>query len=573
MKKMYKIILPLLLFLVVFNVKAASASIYISSTSSVYNGNDISVSIVINNVNVPGGIVGVGGNINYDTSYFDLVSASPATSPYAFKSTNSTGYARFAGQDFTNEAGIKSTTTIVTYVFRAKKLGNTTFRLTDVELSAPDGSIVSSSVSNKPVSIVEPPSSNNNLSSLSVNVGGLSPAFSQGNTNYSVTVESDVASIDISATPADGGARVEGTGTKGLNYGNNTLGVKVTAPSGATKTYTITVNRKDNRSTNNNLANLSISGASLDQSFDPNNTNYTAKVPYETETANINATPQDGKARVSISGNSGLVSEETSNVSVTVYAENGAAKTYTIAVTRGKDPNKILATDNHLRKLEASIGILSPVFDPEKENYVIYLPYEVDSISFNAIVSDSRYGVLNIDAPDKLVPGIANVFKFSVTAEDESVKTYTVVVKRAINPETETSSDTYLESIKLNNGELLYTNGKVVKDFNREIKKYFYKKNKGFTYEAIPEDPNAAVTTVIDGSSIQFIVEAPNGEFSIYTLDLYGSYNNIYKNILFFILGLICGITGSVLVKKIKDKKSSKPKEEVKKDKKKKDDE
>ena len=571
MKKLYRFILPFLLFVLIPNVNAASASIQVSSNSSVYNGSNITVSVVISNVNVNGGIVGVGGFLNYDTSYFDLVSASPTTSPYAFKTTNTPGSSKIAGQDFTNEVGIKSTTTIVTYVFKAKKIGNSVFRLSDIELSGADSGIVPPTISNKTVAITEPPSSNNNLSSLSVSVGSLNPGFSKGNTGYSVSVDSNVTSIEIRATAEDGGARVEGTGTKGLNYGNNTLGIRVIAPSGAEKVYTITVNRKDDRSGNNNLSSLSINGATLEPAFDPNNTSYQAKVPYETETAQINANPADGKARVSVSGNSGLVSEETSNVSVTVTAENGATKTYTIAVTRGKDPNKVLATDNYLRKLEPSIGILSPVFDPEKENYVIYLPYEVDSISFDAKVSDSRYGVLNIDAPDKLVPGIANVFKFSVTAEDESVRTYKVVVKRAINPETETSSDTYLESIKLNNGKLLYTNGKVVTDFNKEIKKYYYKKTNDFSYEATPEDPNAAVTTVVDGSSIQFIVEAPNGEFSIYTLDLYGNYSNMFINILLFILGVVCGIGGKKLYNKIKENKSSKPKED-KKDKKKKDD-
>ncbi len=562
MKKLYKFILPFLLFVLIPNVKAADVTFQISG-GSVYIGNSTNITVKMisntrNNIITFEGEFGVS-----DSSCLRINSVSSS-----LLSPNGTRVAVVDGSG----RGWGSGTTIAT--INVTGLKNCTGRVTmnGIIAGTLDGG-VSAAASSGNISVTTPPSSNNNLASLTVNVGGLNPGFSQANTNYSVSVDSNVTSIDISASPADGGARVEGTGNKGLNYGNNTFGIKVTAPSGAVKTYTITVNRKDNRSGNNNLASLSINGASLDQPFDPNNTNYSAKVPFEIETASINANPADGKARVSVSGNSGLISEETSNVSVTVTAENGASKTYTIAVTRGKDPNKVLSTDNHLRKLEPSIGILSPVFDPEKENYVIYLPYEVDTISFNAKVSDSRYGILNVDAPDKLVPGIANVFRFSVTAEDESVKVYTVVVKRAINPETETSSNTYLESIKLSNGELLYTNGKVVTDFNKEIKKYFYKKNNDFTYEATPEDPNAAVTTVKDGSSIQFIVEAPNGEFSIYTLDLYGSYSNIFMNILLFILGMVCGIGAKELYKKYKDNKSSKPKEEkVKKDKKKKDD-
>ena len=560
MKKLYKFILPFLLFVLIPNVKAADVTFQISG-GSVYIGNSTNITVRMNS--------NIGNIITFEGEFG--VSDSSCLKINSINSSFGTNGNRIAAVDGSGR-GWGSGTTIAT--INVTGLKNCTGRVTmNGVLAGTLSGGVSAVASSSNISVTTPPSSNNNLASLTVNVGGLNPGFSQANTNYSVSVDSNVTSIDIDASPADGGARVEGTGNKGLNYGNNTFGIKVTAPSGAVKTYTITVNRKDNRSGNNNLASLSINGASLDQPFDPNNTNYSAKVPFEIETASINANPADGKARVSVSGNSGLISEETSNVSVTVTAENGASKTYTIAVTRGKDPNKVLSTDNHLRKLEPSIGILSPVFDPEKENYVIYLPYEVDTISFNAKVSDSRYGILNVDAPDKLVPGIANVFKFSVTAEDESIKVYTVVVKRAINPETETSSNTYLESIKLSNGELLYTNGKVVTDFNKEIKKYFYKKNNDFTYEVTPEDPNAAVTTVKDGSSIQFIVEAPNGEFSIYTLDLYGSYSNIFMNILLFILGMVCGIGAKELYKKYKDNKSSKPKEEkVKKDKKKKDD-
>ena len=560
MKKLYKFILPFLLFVLIPNVKAADVTFQISG-GSVYIGNSTNITVRMNS--------NVGNIITFEGEFG--VSDSSCLKINSINSSFGTNGNRIAAVDGSGR-GWGSGTTIAT--INVTGLKNCTGRVTmNGVLAGTLSGGVSAVASSSNISVTTPPSSNNNSASLTVSVGGLNPGFSQANTNYSVSVDSNVTSIDIGASPADGGARVEGTGNKGLNYGNNAFGIKVTAPSGAVKTYTITVNRKDNRSGNNNLASLSINGASLDQPFDPNNTNYSAKVPFEIETASINANPADGKAKVSVSGNSGLISEETSNVSVTVIAENGASKTYTIAVTRGKDPNKVLSTDNHLRKLEPSIGILSPVFDPEKENYVIYLPYEVDTISFNAKVSDSRYGILNVDAPDKLVPGIANVFKFSVTAEDESVKVYTVVVKRAINPETETSSNTYLESIKLSNGELLYTNGKVVTDFNKEIKKYFYKKNNDFTYEVTPEDPNAAVTTVKDGSSIQFIVEAPNGEFSIYTLDLYGSYSNIFMNILLFILGMVCGIGAKELYKKYKDNKSSKPKEEkVKKDKKKKDD-
>ena len=59
---------------------------------------------------------------------------------------------------------------------------------------------VSAVASSSNISVTTPPSSNNNLASLTVSVGGLNPGFSQANTNYSVSVDSNVTSIDIGAS-------------------------------------------------------------------------------------------------------------------------------------------------------------------------------------------------------------------------------------------------------------------------------------------------------------------------------------------------------------------------------------
>lgn len=91
-------------------------------------------------------------------------------------------------------------------------------------------------------------SPNTCLNSLSVSGGSLTPTFNKFTLNYDVTVENSVSSITINAAAIDGGAKVSGTGNHSLNVGNNAIGIKVTAPNGNVRTYTVNVNRKSGSS-------------------------------------------------------------------------------------------------------------------------------------------------------------------------------------------------------------------------------------------------------------------------------------------------------------------------------------
>lgn len=88
-------------------------------------------------------------------------------------------------------------------------------------------------------------SSNANLSALSLSAGTLSPRFSASRTSYTVAVKNSVTECKIYATAADSGAKVEVSGDATLKIGKNTRTVTVTAPSGAQKVYTITINRSE----------------------------------------------------------------------------------------------------------------------------------------------------------------------------------------------------------------------------------------------------------------------------------------------------------------------------------------
>jgi sugar lactone lactonase YvrE len=93
---------------------------------------------------------------------------------------------------------------------------------------------------------------NPNLSALVINSATISPSFNTGTIDYTASASSSTASVDITPTLADTTSAITYNGspvTSGaaktilLNNGANIIAFVVTAPAGATKTYTITVTK------------------------------------------------------------------------------------------------------------------------------------------------------------------------------------------------------------------------------------------------------------------------------------------------------------------------------------------
>lgn len=88
-------------------------------------------------------------------------------------------------------------------------------------------------------------STDNNLKTLTVSEGKLSPEFKKSTTSYSVEVCDDIESITIKGVANDTKAKVSGDGTKILDLGENNFNVLVTSESGKVKTYSISVYVKE----------------------------------------------------------------------------------------------------------------------------------------------------------------------------------------------------------------------------------------------------------------------------------------------------------------------------------------
>ena len=185
-------------------------------------------------------------------------------------------------------------------------------------------------------SVAPPPSGNANLSGLSCGSYALSPSFSAGTTEYSVTVPYDVSRLPLDYSAADGGANVSVSGNQ-LSVGVNTVVLTVTAANGATRRYTISVTRQPDPtatlSSDADLADLTPSEGKLTPAFAPNITEYAVYVPYETTKLSLSATAKDSKAQ-GVTQPDAALKQGDNVLTVTCTAEDGTTRDYTVHVVR-----------------------------------------------------------------------------------------------------------------------------------------------------------------------------------------------------------------------------------------------
>ncbi len=100
---------------------------------------------------------------------------------------------------------------------------------------------------------------------------------------------------------------------------------------------TITIKPVPEASSDCNLKGLAIEGGALTPEFNANTTEYSANVDFAVNSLAVTALKNHNGASVYVAGNDALVVGE-NTITVTVTAENGAKKVYTIKVTKGKNP-------------------------------------------------------------------------------------------------------------------------------------------------------------------------------------------------------------------------------------------
>lgn len=191
----------------------------------------------------------------------------------------------------------------------------------------------------------EAPKSNNaNLKTLNVvsdddSEVALSPKFDSLVYEYEATVPSTVKTIAINATMEDSKANmvISNNVNDELTPGeNNKITVTVTAEDGTKKAYVINVKREA-LTADATLQSLSIKEC---KSFElkPDKFTYTVKVKKSVKELTLDYVLSDENSSVEIEGNENL--KDGSKVKITVTAEDGTKKVYTLTISKEQETTK-----------------------------------------------------------------------------------------------------------------------------------------------------------------------------------------------------------------------------------------
>lgn len=435
-------------------------------------------------------------NIIYSASDFTLTSIVPATN----WTSNSTSLLNLSNANYGEGEGLVEEVMIATLKFKVSaspSYGEKIIKINGFDLTK------------ESTDTVRIYSTNSALKSLTV--AGIDFEFSSNTKVYSL--ETTKSSISINAIPYDSRAiLVSGYGSRvvNLNYGSNPIQIIVKAENGSTSTYTLNVTRKDQRSSNNYLASLSISEGTLSPNFNKNTLVYQSSVSNNVNSVTINASLESETASFvsdygprTVSLQNGL-----NSFSLQVKAENGTTKIYTINII--KIEKKV---NNYLKSITLSNGNI--VFDKNKLQYNINVLYNVLEMNVIAIPEDEKSKV-EVVGNKSLVLG-ANTFTIKVTSESGSVLTYTIVVNR-LEEGRELSSNNYLEELIISNYPI---------DFNKDILDYSIKikKEDRLTISFSSEDTNSK-TEIIgnnalkNGSIIKIKVTSEDGKARTYNINI-----------------------------------------------------
>jgi|GEM_PF-2037417 len=219
--------------------------------------------------------------------------------------------------------------------------------------------------------------------------------------------------------------------------GRGSATITVTTEDGSfADTSTVTVSEPTD------LSQLTLSQGTLSPAFEAGTINYTAAVTNDVYSLMVTPTTVDANATVTVNGQlatSGMPSQEIqlnvgdNEITVTVTAQDGTTKTYTVKVTRAAS----ISAD--LTNVELSKGTLTPAFASGTTLYAAAVTNDVYNVTVTPTTLDANSTVtVNGQLVKSGTPSEAielnvgdNEIAVKVTAQDgTTTKTYTIVVTR-----------------------------------------------------------------------------------------------------------------------------------------------
>lgn len=212
----------------------------------------------------------------------------------------------------------------------------------------------------------------NYLDDVMLSAGTLMKPFSKSAVRYNITLGEHESGITITPIKEYDGAVMKINNAVRDSYfvslaSGKSATVKVAVSyNRKTKTYVFKITRA--KSSDNTLGALTASAGMFDKPFDPNILNYTLLLDENTKSVTLSGKAAAPAAKISPrSKRLTLKNGQRKTVKITVKAQNGARRTYTVTVIRAASSNASLKT------LKTSPG-LSPGFSPYTASYTVTLP-------------------------------------------------------------------------------------------------------------------------------------------------------------------------------------------------------
>lgn len=195
------------------------------------------------------------------------------------------------------------------------------------------------------------------------------------------------------------------------------------------------------KSTNANLKSLDIKGNDnsevvLSPKFNSGVYNYDATVLATVENVSINAVAEDSKANVVISDVKNLIAGENNKITITVTAEDGSKKTYTVNVKR-----EALATDPTLKELKIE-ELPNFKLKDNTFNYNIKLKKGINKLTFDYTPSDVN-ATVTVEGNENLKDG--SIIRIIVMAQNGNKKNYELTVNMSDSKENKTTTKTQIK--------------------------------------------------------------------------------------------------------------------------------
>ena len=238
MKKILLTILVLFMVFIPLSVKAESKIYFETDTSNISPGKTKKINILVDS------------DEDFTKVNFDLITTSSYIGFYSVNFEDSFKRNQSSSSDYELEAKIpqKSGTVIGTVTLVAKEdapIGVEGYiRITKASIMT--DSLISLSNAQVKMSVTNQKSTNNNLSSLTSTIIDLE--FDKDVLEYTVTVDDEVDSLDLIATPEDSSATVT-ISDQSLKKSNNVIEVVVEAEDGSKKTYKVNVKKEEAKQT------------------------------------------------------------------------------------------------------------------------------------------------------------------------------------------------------------------------------------------------------------------------------------------------------------------------------------